>query len=77
MEELLDDDRGQKTRIKSVRPLGEDQFVMRGEVMIEDQVVTPSTVIFRLKDGLIVDGKAYLTDASTLEQLGLIPDSDD
>ena len=36
----------------------ETLFVMCGEVLIDGEVVTDATVIFELKDGLIIRGKA-------------------
>jgi uncharacterized protein (TIGR02246 family) len=71
--EVKTNDRGQQAAWKQVRPCSEASFVMCGEVLIDGEVVTEATVIFELKDGLIVRGKAYLTDDETLERLGLLP----
>jgi hypothetical protein len=71
--ELRDSDRGQEAAWKEVRPCSETLFVMCGEVLIDGEVITDATVIFELKDGLIIRGKAYLTDDTTLERLGLLP----
>ena len=71
--ELREGDRGQEAAWTEVRPCNETQFVMCGEVRMDGEVVTEATVIFELKDGLIIRGKAYLTDDSTLERLGLLP----
>ena len=71
--ELQAGDRGQQAAWKEVRPCSENQFVMCGEVLMDGELVTEATVIFELKDGLIVRGKAYLTDDETLERLGLLP----
>jgi hypothetical protein len=71
--ELRDADGCQEAAWKEVRPCSEALFVMCGEVLIDGEVITEATVIFELKDGLIIRGKAYLTDDSTLERLGLLP----
>ena len=73
LEEVGEDDRGQTARVTDVRALGDDEFVVRAEVMIEDQVVTPLTSIMRLKNGLVIEGRSYLADAATLERMGMIP----
>jgi uncharacterized protein (TIGR02246 family) len=71
--EVADNDRGQTAEITEVRPLSDDEFVVRADVLIEDQAVTPLTVIMRLKDGLVFEGRSYLVDAATLERMGMIP----
>jgi ketosteroid isomerase-like protein len=73
LEEVREDDRGVTARVTDVRSLSDDEFVARGEVMIEEQVVTPVTMIIRLRDGLIIEGRSILADAAALEQGGLIP----
>jgi hypothetical protein len=40
---------------------------------MDGELITEATVIFELKDGLVIRGKAYLTDDETLERLGLLP----
>ncbi len=71
--ELRANDRGQQAAWKEVRPCSETTFVMCGEVLMDGELITEATVIFELKDGLIIRGKAYLTDDETLERLGLLP----
>jgi ketosteroid isomerase-like protein len=73
LEDVRENGRGQTARVNDVRALSDDQFVLRGEVLIEDQVVTPLTSIMHIKDGLIVEGHSYLADAGTLERMGMIP----
>ncbi len=73
--ELRETDRGQEAAWKEVRPCSDTLFVMCGEVLMDGEVITDATVIFELKDGLIIRGKAYLTDDETLERLGLLPAS--
>lgn len=71
--EVRDNDRGQQAAWKEVRACSEDQFVMCGEVLIDGELITEATVVFELKDGLIIRGRAWLTDETTLERLGLLP----
>jgi hypothetical protein len=71
--ELQANDRGQTVAWTEVRLCSDTQFVMCGEVLMEGELITEATVIFELKDGLIIHGKAYLTDDETLERLGLLP----
>ncbi len=71
--ELRANDRGQQAAWTEVRPCSETQFVMCGEVLIDGELITEATVVFDLRDDLIIRGKAYLTDDATLERLGLLP----
>jgi ketosteroid isomerase-like protein len=76
LEDVRDSGRGQTARVNDVRAVSDDQFVVRAEVMIDDQVVTPLTSIMRVKDGLIIEGRSYLAEAVTLERMGMIPEPD-
>jgi hypothetical protein len=71
--ELQTNDRGQQAAWSEVRPCTDTLFVMCGEVLMDGELITEATVIFELKDGLVIRGKAYLTDDETLERLGLLP----
>jgi hypothetical protein len=42
-------------------------------VLLEGELLSPSAMIAKLEDGLIVNAKAYLSDESTLIRVGVLP----
>lgn len=62
-----------RARVRSVRPLGPDRFVVLTEVVIGDEVVSPSAMVATVRDSLIVHAKAYLSDETTLVRVGVLP----
>lgn len=63
-----------RVRVREVRPT-EDGFLLLSEVLLGDELVSPSAMLARLSDdGLIVEARAFLTDEETLKQVGWAPD---
>lgn len=63
----------QQARLRSVRSLGADDFVVFTEVVVGGTVVSPGAVIVRAAGGRIIEATAYLSDEQTLEMIGVIP----
>jgi SnoaL-like domain len=65
-----------EARIRAVRELGVNRLVVLTEVMLEDEVVSPSAMVVGLRDGLIIHVQAYLSDEQTLVRVGVLPPQD-
>jgi ketosteroid isomerase-like protein len=65
-----------EVRVRDVRRLAPDRFVVLTEVMIGGDAVAPSAMVARTRDGLIVHVKAYLSDEQTLIRVGVLPPRD-
>jgi ketosteroid isomerase-like protein len=62
-----------QVRVKEVRPT-DDGFLILSEVLLDGELVSPSAMLARIDDGLIVEARAFLTDPETLRQVGWVPD---
>ena len=72
-EELRPIDGGQTVRIREVRRISGDQFVVLTDVLVGTEVASPAAVILRVQDGKIIEATAHLSDEATLVSVGLIP----
>jgi len=60
-------------RVREVRALDERRVVVLSEVFVEDERVSPSTLLVVFgDDGAIVEARGYLSDEELLTQLGLL-----
>ena len=75
--ELIGSGAVHQVRVRSVRRLGADRIAIFTEVVIEGQVMTPSAMVARVRDGRIVHAKAYLSDEQTLIRVGVLPPRDE
>ncbi len=62
-----------EARVRRVREFGGDGFAVLAEVFLEDEAITHSALIGRVRDGLIVRAKGYLSDEQTLVRVGVLP----
>lgn len=63
-------------RVRELRELDERRFVLLSEVLLGDELVSPSAMLAHLSErGLIVEARSYLSDEQTLVHLGLVPES--
>ena len=63
---------GHRVRIRDLHVLDDGSFLLLTEVMLGEQVVTPSAMAARLSAaGLIVEAHAYLSDEQMLEHIGI------
>ena len=60
-EHLRPVDRDQRVRIREIRRISGDQFVVLTEVMVETEIASPAAIILRVEDGKIVEATAHLT----------------
>lgn len=64
---------GHRVRVRAVRELGEQRFVVLSEVLLDGEPVSPSAMIADLNEqGLITQARSYLSDEQTLARLGLV-----
>lgn len=62
-----------EVRVRKVRVLAPDRFAVLTEVLIDGELLSPSAMIAKLEEGLIVHAKAYLSDEVTLIRVGVLP----
>lgn len=63
----------QQARVREIRRVAADRFVLLTDVLDQGKVVSPAAVLLRLEDDKIIAATAYLSDDETLISLGLIP----
>lgn len=73
VEDLIASGAAHEVRVRAVRVIDDERFAVLTEVCLEGETITPSAMIARTKDGLIVHAKAYLSDESTLIRVGVLP----
>jgi ketosteroid isomerase-like protein len=61
-----------QVRVREVRALGEERLILLTEVLLDGEAITPSAMVATLRDGKIVEAKAYLSDETTLNGLDLL-----
>jgi hypothetical protein len=73
VEDLRASGAAHEVRVRKVRVLGPDRFAVLTEVLLDGELLSPSAMIAKLEDGLIVHAKAYLSDEPTLIRVGVLP----
>lgn len=73
VEDLIASGASHTVRVREVREIGPDRFVVLTEVLIGGEVTSPSAMLATTRDGLIVTAKAYLSDEQTLIRVGVLP----
>ena len=58
--------------IGEVRQLESDRLAILGEIRENDEPISPWGVVIRLRNGLIVESRSYLSDTELLESLQVI-----
>lgn len=67
---------GHRVRLRDVRTLDESHFLVLSDVLIDDEPVSPLTILVRLSEAKeIVEVHAFLSDEQTLAQVGVTPES--
>jgi hypothetical protein len=59
--------------IRDVRQLADGQWIVLGELFIDDHPLAPLTSIMRVRSGLLTEARAYLSDERILRDIGHIP----
>ena len=73
MDDLIASGAAHEGRLRAVRVLDAERFAVLTDVCLESEALTPSAMLARTKDGLIVHAKAYLSDEQTLIRVGVLP----
>ena len=61
--------------VREVRALGDDDFLVLSEILLDDKLVSPAAMLARLADdGRIIEARSFLTDEEMLRQVGWAPD---
>jgi ketosteroid isomerase-like protein len=58
--------------VNEVRVLGPDRCAFLGEIHDRGELVSPWGVVVRVRDGLIVESRSYLSDTALLESLRVL-----
>ncbi|MGH2913216.1 MAG: nuclear transport factor 2 family protein, partial [Solirubrobacteraceae bacterium] len=61
-----------QVRVREVRVLGEQRLIVFTEVLLDGEAISPSAMVATLRDGKIVEARAYLSDEETLAELDLL-----
>src|SRR5262245_63371522 len=60
MEDLVESGARHRSRIRDVRLLGGDEFLLLTEILVQDEPVSRGAVIIRVADEKIIEATAYL-----------------
>lgn len=69
---MVASDRWYEVVIHDVRQVSADQFAALGEIQDRGERLSPWGVVVRVRSGLIVESRSYLSDVEVLESLGLL-----
>ena len=69
---MVERDQWYKVVIRDVRAVGEDRVAALGHIHDHGEPVSSWGVVFRVRDGLIVESRSYLSDEELLAELGLL-----
>jgi DNA-binding NarL/FixJ family response regulator len=64
----------QQARIREIRRVARGRFALLTNVVVDDEVQSPSVVLIRVDAEKIIEATAFLADAETLEALQMIPE---
>lgn len=69
---MVDRDQWYEAVIREVRMVGEDRVAALGQILDQGEPISSWGVVFRVRNGLIVESRSYLSDEELLDELGLI-----
>ena len=58
--------------VSEIRQLGADRVAILGEIRDRDEVLSPWGVLVRIRNGLIIESRSYLSDKGLLDELGVL-----
>jgi hypothetical protein len=61
-----------KVVVIELRQVESDRWAILGEIRHEGELLSPWVVIFRARNGLIVESRSYLSDKTLLDELRLL-----
>ncbi len=71
-EEMVASGRWYEVVVSEIRLLGSDRLAILGEIRDKGELLSPWGVVVRVRDGLILESRSYLSDKELLESLQLI-----
>lgn len=71
-ETMVASGRWYEVAVRDVRRIGPDRVAVLGEIRDQGERLSPWGVVVRVRDGLIVESRSYLSDEELLEELGLL-----
>jgi hypothetical protein len=74
LDELRTSGQRYEARVRKLRRLADDEFVILTDVVLGGEVVSPGATIVRLKAGKVIKATASLSEETTLISLGLVPE---
>ena len=73
MRDVLALDHGHTAVAREVRRLEKERWALLGELMVEEEPAAPFALLARVSEGLIVEGREYLSEENMLRDLGHLP----
>jgi ketosteroid isomerase-like protein len=70
--DLLDSDAKHQVRVREIRALDDERLIVLSEVLLDGETISPSAMIATVREGKIVNARAYLSDEATLAELDLL-----
>ena len=61
--------------VSEVRQIGSGRVALLGELHSKGERLSPWAVLVRIRDGLIVESRSYLSDEKLLDDLGLLSEA--
>ena len=71
---MVDSGRWYDVVVHQVRLLDPDRVAVLGEILDGGEPVSPWSAVVRVRDGLIVESRSYLSDAQLLAEIGALDD---
>ena len=69
---MVERDQWYRVVVRGVRVVGDDRVAAVGDIHENGEPVSSWGVVFRVRDGLIVESRSYLSDEDLLDELGLL-----
>jgi hypothetical protein len=58
--------------VSEIRQLVPDRMAIRGEIRDQGELLSPWGVLVRVRNGLIIESRSYLSEKELLDELGLL-----
>lgn len=71
-EAMVASGRWYEVAVMEIRQLSPDRVAVLGEIRDHGELLSPWGVVVRIRDGLIVESRSYLSDTELLDELGVL-----
>jgi ketosteroid isomerase-like protein len=61
--------------VSQIRPIDANRVAVLGEILGRGTPLSPWAVVVRVRDGLIIESRSYLSDEKLLQDLGLLKEA--